>query len=90
MLAPEKRQNLLEALSRGEKQQVTIMRSDGSVNLFAEVNPQFKTVNVYDEHGKKLTISQALGEKSESKQNQQLLPEKKISIQKSRRNSDTV
>ena len=80
----------MEALSRGEKQPVTILRGDASVNLFVEANPQFKTVNVYDEHGKKLTISEALGEKSVSKQIQQLLPEKKIAIHKSRRNSDTV
>ena len=59
-LTGKNQQSLLDALSRGEKPQVTIMREGKEVKLSIEANPQYKTLNVYDEHQKKISIAQAL------------------------------
>ncbi|WP_254412122.1 hypothetical protein [Dyadobacter diqingensis] len=89
-LSPESRQNLLEGLRKGEKQPVTITRGNVSVNLFIEANPQFKTLNLYDEQNKKLTMSEALGEKTAKEQIQQLGPKQDLSKQKSRKNGIAI
>jgi hypothetical protein len=59
-LTAKDQQTLLDALSLGEKPQVTIMREGKEVQLSIEANPQYKTLNVYDEHQKKISIAQAL------------------------------
>jgi hypothetical protein len=89
-LSPEMRQNLLEGLHKGEKQPITIMRDNAAVNLFVEANPQFKTINLFDEHNKKLTMSEALGEKPIKEQLRQLVPKQQIVSQKSRKNGIAI
>jgi len=59
-LTVKDQQALLDALSRGEKPQVTIEREGKEVKISIEANPQYKTLNVYDEHEKKISIAQAL------------------------------
>ena len=60
-LSPANHQAIFDGLRSGERQPVTIIRDNISVNLFIEANPQYKTVNIYDEHAKKISLSEALG-----------------------------
>lgn len=89
-LSPENRQNLLEGLRKGEKQPITMMRSNVSVDLFIEANPQFKTLNLFDKQNKKLTMSEALGEKPAKEQIRQLAPKQELNSQKSRKNGIAI
>ena len=82
-------QSLLDALSRGEKLPVTIMREGKEVKLSIEANPQYKTLNVYDEHEKKISIAQALS--GPEKQALKITEEaNQISEQQSKRNGQKV
>ena len=89
-LSPENKQNLLEGLRKGEKQPISMMRGNVSVNLFIEANPQFKTLNLYDGQNKKLTISEALGDKSAKEQIRKLEPKQELNSQKSRKNGIAI
>lgn len=84
-LSHENKQNLLAGLQRGERQPVSIMRGNQVLNLFIEANPQFKTVNIFDEHAKKISISEALGEKPLKEQIRALAPKQELS-QNSKKN----
>ncbi|TKT86020.1 hypothetical protein [Dyadobacter frigoris] len=88
-LTAKDQQTLLDALSRGEKPQVTIMREGKEVNLSIEANPQYKTLNVYDEHQKKISIAQALSgpEKAALKVTEQT---QVVSEQQSKKNGQKV
>jgi hypothetical protein len=66
------------------------MRGNVSVDLFIEANPQFKTLNLYDEQNKKLTIREALGEKTAKEQIRQLEPKQELNSQKSRKNGIAI
>lgn len=89
-LSPDIRQNLIEGLRNGEKQPITIMRDNVSVNLFIEANPQFKTINLYDEHNKKLSIGEALRETPAKEQIRELAPKQEVSNHKSRKNGVAI
>ncbi|MCF0055185.1 hypothetical protein [Dyadobacter sp. CY356] len=89
-ISPDNKQNLFEALKRGEKQPLTIMRGNTAVNLFIEANPQLKTVNIFDEHSKKISINEAVGEKSIKEQIRQLAPKQQLDYVKSKKNGVSI
>jgi len=86
--APQQQQ-LIEALSRGERKQVTLIREGKEVKISIEANPQYKTLNVYDENEKKISLSQAmLGGKQQSLKATEQTAE--LSEQRSRRNGQSI
>jgi hypothetical protein len=51
---PEEKQKLMESLQRGNRQMVTMESSGQSVKIFIEAAPQYKSLNYYDAHGKRM------------------------------------
>jgi hypothetical protein len=52
---------LLDNLKQGNRQCVTLTKNGNEHRFYIEANPQFKSVNIYDENSKKITLSSALG-----------------------------
>lgn len=57
-------EKLLNGLVNGHRQAVTLNKEGKEQKLFIEANPQFKSVNVYDENSKKISLAVALGHKT--------------------------
>lgn len=55
---------LRDALRHGERQSVTFTKDGHERRYYIEANPQHKSVNVYDEHSRKITLNTALGNKT--------------------------
>jgi len=55
---------LLSKLQQGSREAVSFLRDGREQRYFIEANPQFKSVNIYDEHSRKITLSVALGSKT--------------------------
>lgn len=55
---------LQEALKNGNRVSVSFAKDGKEQRFYIEANPQFKSVNIYDEHSKKITIHSALGNKT--------------------------
>jgi hypothetical protein len=55
---------LKDALKQGNRQPITLIKSGNEYRFYIEANPQFKSVNIYDEHSRKITLSTALGNKT--------------------------
>ncbi|NGM89738.1 hypothetical protein G5B35_20785, partial [Parapusillimonas sp. SGNA-6] len=55
---------LRDALKHGERQSVTFTKDGHERRYYIEANPQHKSVNVYDEHSRKITLNTALGNKT--------------------------
>ncbi|RUT68522.1 hypothetical protein D0817_20555 [Flavobacterium cupreum] len=55
---------LKDALKQGNRQPVILIRNGNEHRFYIEANPQFKSVNIYDEHSRKITLSTALGNKT--------------------------
>lgn len=55
---------LLDKLRQGSRQEVSFLRGDREQRYYIEANPQFKSINIYDEHSRKITLSTALGNKT--------------------------
>jgi hypothetical protein len=53
---PATRERLMQSLERGNLHQVTFQKADREDKMFLEANPQFKTLNVYDDRLKKVFI----------------------------------
>jgi hypothetical protein len=53
---PATKERLIQSLERGNLHQVTFQKADREDKMFIEANPQFKTLNVYDEKLKKVFI----------------------------------
>lgn len=51
---PTTKERLMQSLERGNLHQVTFMKGDREDKMFIEANPQFKTLNVYDDRLKKV------------------------------------
>jgi hypothetical protein len=60
---PELAGKLAAALAGGDRQQVTVERNGREQKFFIEANPQGKTVTLYDEHSRKVSLSSVLGRK---------------------------
>jgi hypothetical protein len=63
----EKEENLLKSLQKGNIQSVTVEKEQGPQKMFIEANPQYKTVNLYDGHMKRV-------QKEDMQQYQQVKP----------------
>ncbi len=57
-------EKLKEALKNGEKISVSFIKDGNEQRFYIEANPQFKSVNIYDEHSRKITLHTALGNKT--------------------------
>lgn len=55
---------LLDKLKQGSREAVSFLRDGREQRYYIEANPQFKTVNIYDEHSQKITLSSAVGQKN--------------------------
>ena len=53
---PVTKERLMQSLERGNLHQVTFTKADKEEKMFIEANPQFKTLNVYDDRLKKVFI----------------------------------
>jgi hypothetical protein len=53
---PVTKERLMQSLERGNLHQVTFKKGDREDKMFIEANPQFKTLNVYDDKLKKVFI----------------------------------
>jgi hypothetical protein len=54
--SPEEKQKLMESLQRGNRQMVTLEASGQSVKIYIEAAPQYKSLNYYDSHGKRMQV----------------------------------
>jgi hypothetical protein len=54
---------LQDALRLGNRQPITLIKNGNEHRFYIEANPQFKSVNIYDEHSRKITLTTALGNK---------------------------
>ncbi len=57
-------QRLEEGLKNGNRVSVSFVKDGNEQRFYIEANPQFKSVNIYDEHSKKITLNTALGNKT--------------------------
>jgi hypothetical protein len=64
------KQQLLDGLANGEKQNVNVRINGQNKQLSIEANPQFKTINVFDDQNQKITIGSALGKEIQQHQKQ--------------------
>ena len=52
---------LKDGLKQGNRLPVTLIKNGNEHRFYIEANPQFKSLNIYDEHSRKITPSTALG-----------------------------
>lgn len=55
---------LSEELKKGSRQAVSFIKDGMERRYYIEANPQFKSVNIYDEHSRKITLATAVGSKT--------------------------
>lgn len=55
---------LLDALKQGNRQSIILVKNGNEHQFYIEANPQFKTVNIYDEHSRKITLATVVGNKT--------------------------
>lgn len=55
---------LQDALKQGSRQSVVLIKDGNEHRFYIEANPQFKSVNIYDEHSRKVTLTTALNNKT--------------------------
>jgi hypothetical protein len=55
---------LHDALKSGDHLSVSFIKDGNEQRYYIEANPQFKSVNIYDEHSRKITLNTALGNKT--------------------------
>lgn len=55
---------LNDDLKRGNRLPVTFIKNGNEHQFYIEANPQFKSVNIFDKHSRKITLSTALGNKA--------------------------
>jgi hypothetical protein len=72
--SPEEKQKLMDSLQRGNRQMVTLESEGKSVKIFIEAAPQYKSLNYYDAHGKRMQgheVSNVLKETNGKEQKQE-------------------
>ncbi len=53
---------LVDSLKQGRREEVSFVQDGGKEQrFFIEANPQFRSVNIYDEHSKKISLATAIG-----------------------------
>jgi hypothetical protein len=66
---PKYKEDLLNSLKKGNLQSVTFVVAGVESKMYVEANPQFKTVNVYDENGARINHRESRDQKkTESKE----------------------
>ena len=55
---------LQSELKNGNRVSVSFVKDGNEQRFYIEANPQFKSVNIYDEHSRKITLHTALGNKT--------------------------
>lgn len=55
---------LMDDLKQGNRLPVTLIKNGNEHSYYIEANPQFKSVNIYDDHSRKITLATALGNKA--------------------------
>lgn len=55
---------LLDNLKQGNRKAVSFLREGREQRYYIEANPQFKSVNIHDEHSRKITLATVLGHKT--------------------------
>lgn len=63
--------DLLRSLKKGNAQQITVSKDGHDQKYFVSANPQFKTVDLYDEHMKKIKRETLLSPDSKAQSNRQ-------------------
>jgi hypothetical protein len=66
LLDSKERVRLLESLERGNRQAVTFIDQGSDQKRFIEANPQYKTINQYDENQKRLRQSESAQQSQET------------------------
>ncbi len=56
----DNQQKLVDALKAGERKETTLILNGKEVKIFIEANPQFRTLTLYDEHAKKITMNKPI------------------------------
>lgn len=64
LLSKGEADKLHDALKKGDRLSVTFTKDGNEQRYYIEANPQFKSVNIYDEHSRKITLNTALGNKT--------------------------
>lgn len=64
LLNKEDAVRLKEALKNGNKASVSFVKNGYEQQFYIEANPQLKSVNIYDEHSRKISLHTALGNKT--------------------------
>lgn len=77
LMSGQETEKLMNALKVGGRHAVSFLKDGKEQRFYIEANPQFKAVNIYDEHSKKISMASALGNKTAEPAQ---LP-KKISLQ---------
>lgn len=60
-------EKVLDSLKQGNRQAVTLTKNGNDHRFYIEANPQFKSLTIYDENSKKISLSGALGNKTMEK-----------------------
>lgn len=55
---------LSDALKQGKREAVSFEKDGKEQRYYIEANPQYKSVNIYDEHSRKITLATATGNKT--------------------------
>jgi hypothetical protein len=55
---------LHDGLKNGSRLAVSFIKNGNEQRYYIEANPQFKSVNIYDEHARKITLNTVLGTKT--------------------------
>jgi hypothetical protein len=55
------KREIFESLKDGNRQKVIFLKDGIECRFYIEANPQFKTINIFDENSKKITLNSALG-----------------------------
>lgn len=64
LMSNQETRKLMNALKDGGRHTVSFLKDGKEQKFFIEANPQFKSVNIYDEHSKKISLASALGNKT--------------------------
>ena len=81
---------LKDDLKQGNRLPVTLIKNGNEHRFYIEANPQFKSVNIYDDHSRKITLSTALGNKTMETVKQQQKTNESQQVNHSTRNGMRV
>jgi hypothetical protein len=77
LMHEQERSRLVQSLQKGNRQSVTFIENGNEQKHFIEANPQFKTVNIYDNNMQRLSNRQSKEEKQAQGENKSVKQEAK-------------